>query len=263
MNRVLIALALLTAPSANVATPDVSEIIRQSVAANHRNLAASTDFDHCERVVTREGTKTYDVTMMVGTPYQRLTEINGQPLPSDDQQREQQKQDAARLARERETPDERSVRLGKYAKEDRRNRLLLDQLPQAFDFTLEGEQKIGRFDAYVLRATAKRDYQPPTLESQVLTGMEGRFWIDRNSYQWIKAEAGVVHPVTIASFLARFEPGTQFTLEQSPVSSELWMPAHFSMRTRGRILFLLKQRTQIDTTYYDYRRADRAQARTP
>jgi hypothetical protein len=258
MKRILLALALLAAPTVNVATPDVSEIVRQSVAANHRNLAASTDFDHCERVLTRDGNKTYAVTMMLGTPYQRLTEINGQPLPADERQREQQKQDAARITRERETQDERTTRLEKHEKDQRRNRLLLDQLPQAFDFTIEGEQTIGRFDAYVLHATPRRDYQPPTLEAQVLTGMEGRFWIERNSYQWIKAEAAVVRPVSIASFLARVEPGTQFTLEQSPVASDVWMPARFSMRTRGRILFLLKQRTQIDATYYDYRRVERS-----
>jgi hypothetical protein len=261
MKRTLVALALLTAPSANVAMPDVSEIIRQSVAANHRNLVASTDYDHSERVLTRDGMKTYDVTMMVGTPYQRLTEINGQPLPDGEEQREKQKQDAARVARERETPDERATRLGKDEKDRKRNRLLLDQLPQAFNFTLEGQQKVGRFDAYVLRATPRREYQPPTLESQVLTGMEGRFWIDRDSYQWIKAEAAVVRPVSVASFLARVDPGTQFTLEQTPVTGDVWMPSHFSMRTRGRILLFLKQRTQMDATYFDYRRAERP--RTP
>jgi hypothetical protein len=259
MKRILVAIALLAAPSVNLATPDVSEIIRQSVAANHRNLLASADFDHCERVINRDGTKTYDVTMVLGTPYQRLTEINGQPLSDGEQQREKQKLDAARAARERESAEERATRLGKDDKDRRRNRLLLDQLPEAFTFTLEGEQKVGRFDAYVLRATPRRDYQPPTLESQVLTGMEGRFWIERNSFQWIKAEAAVVRPVSIASFLARVDPGTQFTLEQTPVNpdSDVWMPAHFSMRTRGRVLFLLKQRTQVDATYYDYRRAER------
>jgi hypothetical protein len=257
MKRILVALALLAAPSANMATPDVSEILRQSVAANHRNLLAAADYDHCERVLTRDGTKTYDVTMVLGTPYQRLTEINGRPLSDGEQQREQQKLDAARAARERESADERATRLGKDDKDRRRNRLLLDQLPEAFTFTLEGEQKIGRFDAYVLRATPRRDYQPPTLEAQVLTGMEGRFWIERNSFQWIKAEAAVVRPVSIASFLARVDPGTQFTLEQTPVSPDVWMPAHFSMRTRGRLLLLLKQRTQMDATYYDYRRAER------
>jgi hypothetical protein len=258
MKRVLAALALLATPAVNIATPDVSEIVRQSVAANHRNLTSAVEFEHCERVVNRDGTKTYAVTMMLGTPYQRLLEINGQPLSHDDKQREQQKQDAARIARERETPGERTTRLEKHEKDRRRNRLLLDQLPQAFEFSIEGEQKVGAFDAYVLRATARRDYQPPTIEAQVLTGMEGRFWIERNTFQWIKAEAAVVRPVSIASFLARIDPGTQFTLEQTPVGSDLWMPAHFSMRTRGRVLFLLKQRTQIDATYYDYRRVERA-----
>jgi hypothetical protein len=248
---------LLAAPSINLAVPDVGDMIRQSVAANQRNLATAADFDHRERVLSHDGTRTYTVTMMLGTPYRRLTAINDQQLSDDERQREQQKQDAARAERERETPDERARRLDKNEKDRRRNRQLLDQLPQAFDFALEGEQRVGNFDAYVLRATPRRDFQPSSLEATVLTGMEGRFWLERQSFQWIKVEAAVTRPVTIQSFLAKMEPGTQFTLEQQPAAPGVWLPARFTMRTRGRILLLFKQRTQIDTTFFDYQRAER------
>ena len=91
---------------------------------------------------------------------------------------------------------------------------------------------------------------------KVLAGMEGRFWIDQKSYQWVKVEVTVIRPVWIVGFLAKVETGTQFTLEQTPVAANVWLPAHFMMKTRGRLLMLFKQRSQLDATFYDYRRGD-------
>jgi hypothetical protein len=59
---------------------------------------------------------------------------------------------------------------------------------------LLGEQKLGPYDVYVLRATPRPGYHPPNRDTQVLTGMQGMLWIDRNTCQWVKVEAWVVHP---------------------------------------------------------------------
>jgi hypothetical protein len=41
----------------------------------------------------------------------------------------------------------------------------------------------------------------------VLTGMEGKLWIDEKTFQWVKVEATVIRPVSIEGFLAEVEPG--------------------------------------------------------
>ena len=255
MKRILVALALLTPSATSVTVSDPSDIMRRSIAANHLDLAAATEFDYVERRQTTEGSKTYAVTMLNGSPYQCLVAVNDQPLSNDDRLREEKKKDAARAARAREDPDERATRLAKYERERRRNRTLLDQVAQAFDLAREADQTIDGVGAYVLRATPRQSYQPPSLEAAVLTGVESRFWIERSSFHWIKVEATVVRPVSIAAFVARVEPGTQFTLEQSEIAPGMWLPKRFLMRTRARILFLFKQRTQLDATYFGYRRA--------
>ena len=68
----------------------------------------------------------------------------------------------------------------------------MEQLTKAFNFTLEGEQKLGPYDVYVLKATRRPGYVPPNRETRVLTGMEGRLWVDKKSYQWVKVEAHVI-----------------------------------------------------------------------
>ena len=256
MKRLLVVLTLLAAPSPGGTTPDPNDIIQQSVGASHRNLTMAPEFDYFERQLKSDGSKTYAVTMMNGTPYRRLTEMNGQPLSADDRRREQQKEDAARAARAHEGPDERAKRLDKYARDNKRNRLIIDQVTQAFDFARENDQSVGGYDTYVLHATPRPSYQPPSLEAEVLAGMEGRFWIEQKSYQWLKVEVTVIRPVWIAGIVAKVETGTQFTLEQSPVASNVWMPAHFTMKTRGRLFLLFKQRSQIDATFFDYRRVE-------
>jgi hypothetical protein len=258
MKRILVALVLLAPPSTSGTVSDPADIMRRSIEANHSDLTAATEFDHFERRQTPDGSKTYAVTMMNGSPYQCLVAVNDQPLSSDDQRREEQKKDAARAAREREAPDDRTKRIAKYERERRRNRVLLDQLAQAFDFTREPDQMVDGVEAYVVRATPRRNYQPPSLEAEVLTGVESRFWIEQSSFHWIKVEATVVRPVSIAAFLARVEPGTQFTLEQAQVSPGVWFPKRFLMRTRARLLLMFRQRTQLDATYYGYRRVEQA-----
>ena len=253
--RALDVLATPVGPATAV-IQDAQEIIQNSVVATHKNWAIAAQFDRCERDTTDAGAKTYAVTMILGSPYYRLTAIDEKPVSDDDRQRADHDEDAARAARASEAQDERARRVTKYERQLQRNRLLLEQLPYAFDFTSEGTEVRDGFDAYVIRAIPKRDYRPADSQAEVLKGMEGRLWIEQHSFQWIKVEANVVHSVSIEGFLATVQPGTQFSLSQQPVDSEVWLPTHFSMRTRARIFFLFRHRSDEDETYFDYRRID-------
>jgi len=104
----------------------------------------------------------------------------------------------------------------------------MQQLTEAFDFTLAGEERMGNHRVYVLDATPRAGYKPPNTETEVLTGMQGKLWIDKKTYQWVKVEAEVIHPVSIAGFLAKVEPGTRFELEKMPVGN-----LTYEVRARG------------------------------
>ncbi len=135
----------------------------------------------------------------------------------------------------------------------------MQQLTAAFNFTLTGKQKIGPYNVYVLRATPRPDYRPPNMQTEVLTGMQGQLWIDEETFQWVKVEAQVVRPVYIDGFLARVEPGTRFELEKMPVEDGIWLPQHFSMRSRAKVFLLFPRRASDDETYFDYHRTGAAE----
>lgn len=85
--------------------------------------------------------------------------------------------------------------------------------------------------------------------------MQGKLWIDKQTFQWVKIQAQVIHPVLIEGFLAEVEPGTRFELEKRPVQDGIWLPSHFAMKAQAKIFFLFPHRSQDDETYYGYRKA--------
>ena len=253
----LFALALGYVPSAySQEKPDVAKIIERSVDAANRDWAAAPEFDCFERDKNRNGDKTYEDIMIDGSVYQRLVAINGKPLPPQQQTEQAQKMEKEKAKRRRESPEQRASRIAKYQTERNRDHALLAELTKAFDFTLSDQKTMANGSAYLLKATPRPGYRPPTKETQVLTGMEGQLWIDAESFQWIKVEAHVIRPVSIEGFLARVEPGTCFELEKMPVAPGLWFAKHFAMRSRARILYAFRHRSQDDETYFNYHRAE-------
>ena len=119
--------------------------------------------------------------------------------------------------------------------------MMMEQLTKSMNFALVGEQKLNGYDVYVLKATPRADYRPPNMESQALRGMQGKLWIDKQTFQWVKVEAQVIRPVSIEGFLAEVEPGTRFELEKMPVGDGVWLPKHFAMQSRARALFLIQE----------------------
>ena len=261
MKQVIILVALAAACSAQ---HDVDTIIQRSVETNATDWKAAPHYDYFERdQQLGGGTKTYEELMILGSPYERLVAVNGKPLSPELQAQEQQKLEQAIVQRGLESERERARRIAKYEKDRKRDQLLLEQLTKAFDFVLVGEQNLGSYDVYVLKATPRAGYQPPNMEAEVLTGMQGKLWIDKETFQWVKVEAQVMRPVLIEGFLARVEPGTRFELEKMPVADGVWLPKHFAMKSRARVLFFFTRKSQEDETYFSYHKATVLPATVP
>jgi hypothetical protein len=232
----------------------VEKIVANSVVANQRDFQVANRYNWKERVRTPKGTKTSQVTMIDGTPYYRLIAVNGKPLSPAEQAKEAKKQQQAAAERAAETPEQRRKRVEKYEKDRRRDAEMMAQLTKAFTFTLAGQGKLRGFDVWALKATPCKDYHPPSMETQVLTGMRGQLWIDQKTFQWVKVLAEVVHPVSIGGFLARVEPGTRFELDEAPVGDGIWLPSHFSMKSDAKVLHVFNHGSQEDETYFDYQK---------
>ena len=251
MMKQILLLAVLC--SASLAQQDADAIIQRSVAANEADWKAAHEYDYVERDRQKSGgTKTSQERMILGSPYERLVAENGKPLPPEQQAQGQKDLETTLEERQKESRQQRRERIAKYEKERESDHLLMEQLTKALDFKLVGEQKLGPYEVYVLKATPRPGYEPPNNEARVLTGMEGKLWIDERTFQWVKVEATVIRPVSIEGFLAEVEPGTHFELEKAPVADGIWLPKHFAMKSQAKVLFLFTRKSQADETYSDY-----------
>jgi hypothetical protein len=253
MQRILFAWAfasvVLAAPQ-----PDVKTIIQKSVEANDRDFRAAPQFNYKERDRVGKELKAYQVTMIDGSPYQRLIAVGGKPLSAEQAAEELKKERQAAAARKAQSAQQRKDRIAGYEKDRKRDHEMMGQLSEAFDFTLLGKKKIKTFNVWVLKAIPRPGYKPPNMETQVLPGMEGELWIDQKTYEWVKVTARVIRTVSIEGFLARVEPGTRFEIEKAPVGGGIWQITHFSMQSHAKVLFLVNRASEEEDWFYDFER---------
>lgn len=260
----LFIVAALTVPSA-IFAQDVQEIIQRSVEATNRDWAAEPQFECSEENRNARGGKTYEDLMIDGSLYQHLVAVNGKPLPPSQQAEEARKLHAAMEKRKMENSQQRRQRIAKYDADRKRDHELLGELVKAFEFSLIGQQQMEGHRVYVLEAKPRPGYRAPSKDAEVLTGMNGKLWIDTETFQWVKVEASVTHPVSIQGFLARVEPGTRFELEKMPVAPGVWLAKRFSMNSQAKVLLLFQRRKWEEDTYSNYRpaRGKASQDRNP
>jgi hypothetical protein len=235
--------------------PDARHIIGQSVVATERSLEARDRYtfverDHDRRLDSQGQLKSekIDVTRMIlvnGARFEQLVERNGQ-LPSAEEQKKLD-QDFEKL--KHETPEERTARLGK----EQENRSVLRDLLEGFDFLLLGEEVLGGRPTYVLQVTPHPGYHARGKYGKMFSKVEGKLWIDKSDFGWIKVEGQVTQSFSMGLFVARVQRGSRIVLEQTNVGDAVWVPQRLEVRGSARILFLKSLTVERIFTYSDYR----------
>jgi len=54
--------------------------------------------------------------------------------------------------------------------------------------------------------------------------VEGKLWVDKQDFGWIKVDGKVIQPFSMGLFLARVLGGSQITMEQTRFDDGIWMP---------------------------------------
>ncbi len=241
---------------ASTPTQTTNAIIDRSVEANAIDFKAQSDYSYLQ--TEKEGdnpSKTYEVSMMLGSPYRRLVATDGQSLPPEAQNRELRNMQQALARRKKESKQEREDRVSKYRTEKQQENLMMAEMTKAFNFRLLGTESLRGHEVYVFDAVRNPDYKPINSKAKVLTGMRGKLWIDVRTYHWVKVEAEVIDPVSIEGFLARVNPGTKFTLDKEPVEDNVWLPTYFSVQVNSKILGLFSHNSSEQDTFSHYRRS--------
>jgi hypothetical protein len=260
--RFLLPLAACFAVSALAQDP--REIVRRSVELDQANWLRMADytwmghmrerhFDSHDRV-TSDHREAWETVMLDGEPFRRDLERDGKPLPAAEQRKQQQKLDKAATKLEKETAEQKQRHAADYENTRRRERAFLLEMPDAFDFRLEGDGKIDGRDVWVVSGAPKPGYRPKSRDGAALLKIHGKMWIDKTGYQWVRLEAQTTETISFGWFLARLNPGATLVLEQTRINDEVWLPKREYLSGTGRIGLVKRLAEDEEITWSDYKK---------
>ncbi|MEP7355396.1 MAG: hypothetical protein ABI824_19370 [Acidobacteriota bacterium] len=242
------------------APPDVMAIIRRSVERDAQNFQRYRDYTFEQTTVQyrfdKQGginsteTETDEVLMLVGQPYNRVLARDGTTLSEKDARKEQEKLDKE-LVRRQKDPEKKQR---EYEKDRADERRFLREIPDAYTFTLEGEEKIDNLPVWRIRAEPKPDFKPKDSRANMLSKVRGTLWIEQTGYQWVKADLDVIDTISWGWFVLRIPPGATIQFTQRRVNQEVWMPESIKVRADARVALLKTLRMGFDVTYSKYRK---------
>jgi len=160
-------------------------------------------------------------------PFEQLLERNGRPISADEERKQKERLDKLK----RETPQQRAERA---RMEEEETASLVREVPKAFDFQLVHEEIVKGRAAYVLQATPRPGYQPEGKYGKMFVKVEGKLWIDKQDFGWIKADGQVIEPFSIGLFLVRVLRGSHITMDQTRVGERTWMPERVEVRAAAK-----------------------------
>ena len=234
---------LLAIPTHASAPPDPG-LVQRALAAE---LKAAQDSSHPMRYRLRKSTprltSSKEIIETRDGAVARLVSVNDQPLSSEDLLRDRARLDAL-LA------DPSRQRKRKQSEQDDTGRALrvLRALPRAFVYEYAGDTNTaaGLVERYTFRPNPRFD--PPDLETQVLTALTGEIWVDPSHERVARLEGHLQQDVDFGwGILGRLNRGGWIRIEQEPVSEDQWRIVHFQMEMSGRVLI----KTRVFNTIED------------
>jgi hypothetical protein len=221
-------LALAIAVSAALSLPaqDPREIVKQAVQTEM--TASSNDHSHWiyfEIDRRPELTVKQWVAQAQNLSLNRVVERNGQPL-SEAQQRQEMIDfinDTRAQAKQRKS--------GQH--DDEQAAELLQMLPDAFLWTIEGE----RGNDLALHFTPNPAFHPPDIEGRVFAGMEGEMLIDRQQHRIATLKGRLIRDIKIGfGLLGQLDAGGTFDVERRELTPGIWQIVETHVHIQGHAL---------------------------
>ncbi len=248
------------APSISPNTPPTAEQLASLLARlaenQHHNDGALEEFERVERVISHKDGESSEVVsehtdrvLPSGTGIMRLAMTQGgSPVSAQAYRRELQGAiDALELAIH---PNDRYRQdMVKFEKRRRDRAELVDAATKAFRVTWAGQETRGSRTLAKLLFTPDPRYKAPNRVTSLFEHVRATLWVDESAAQLVRAEAEITNDINFGGgIIARIYHGGHFTLEQSEVAPDIWLPSLNVYDVDGRKFlfgFGVHERTEI------------------
>jgi len=236
-------LLLIVVLRTGASSPAEEQSLVQQALANEVSAAKDSQHPMCYRLRKSSPrlTTTKEICETADGAVARLVSVNDAPLSATDEQREQ-----TRLDQLLSDPGKQRHRKQSQDQDTARALKVLRSLPNAFIYEDEGpvEGSSGAVEKFRFKPNPKFD--PPDLETQVLTQMAGELWIDRAQERVTRLDGRLQQDVDFGwGILGRLYKGGSILIEQADVGDHRWRVVHFDMKMSARVVFKTKS---FDTT---------------
>jgi len=246
------------------AAADPKEIACRAVQRNAHNDVIARQYTYLQHndVRTLDGAghvkdrnrKTFDITLLEGSPYHRLIARDEKPLPPDEEKKQQELLKQSIEQRRKETPEQRRQRIADWDRKRNRERENLAEVCDAFDFHLAGEEQIDGAPVWVIDGTPHAGYKPKSREASYFPKIKGRIWVAKSDYTPIKITIENLDTISIGAFLFRLAKGGRIDVEFTRVNDEVWMPQHVGINASARIFLVKGYHLDADYTFNGFKK---------
>jgi hypothetical protein len=87
---------------------------------------------------------------------------------------------------------------------------------------------------------------------KLVARVQGKLWIDKQDFGWVKVDGEVSQSFSMGLFVARVQRGSHILLEQISLGDAVWVPKRLEVRASARILFPKSLELARILTYSDY-----------
>ena len=261
-----------TAPSLDL-TPDAHGSLSQSQIEQLFRVVAQKDMENdklqrnytyierqVENGVDGKGNikstevKTYEVLEIYDEQVERLIEKNDKALSQKDAAKEEEKIQKIIDKRKNESEGERRKRDEREERERENDRKFVTEVADAYNFKLAGTEWVGGRETWVIDGEPRPEFVPHVKDAKYLSKFHGRVWIDKADLQLAKINVECLDTISFGLFLARFHKGSRFTLEQTRVNDEVWLPAHVAAKVDVRLGLVKNFDVNLEQTFRDYKK---------
>lgn len=255
---------LTPGPGGKLSQEQMQQLLRVVAEKDMENDKRQRDYTYIEREVQKNfdgkghlkstEIKTYEVLEIAGEQVQRLIQKDDKPLDAKEAAKEDEKVQKVIDKRKNETEEQKKKREEKEQKEREDGRKFVKEIADAYNFKLVGTESVGGREAWVIDGEPRPGFEPHMKDAKFLSKIHGRVWIDKSDLQLSKLDVEMLDTISFGLVIARLHKGTRFSLEQTRVNDEVWLPKQLNFKLDARVALLKGYNIGDEQTFRDYKK---------
>ena len=206
---------------------------------------------------TQTKLETFEVIPLEDGDYKRRIEKDGKVLSESERQKEQAKLEQEFRRRAGLSEAEKAKLEKKRRERQQKEEKFWAEILRAFDFHQAGqEEQQGRITR-VIDFYPRTEYNPPKEydDFRLLKKVKGRIWVDENDFQVSRGHVEFIEDFKMgAGLLIKINQGATYSVLQSKVNDEVWLPSHDELSAQGHLFLFKGFGLKVVNDYSGYRR---------